>query len=303
MALFAGEEIAKMKIEDFPFLDEYANLTGYDKQTLLDAYSIESHYHKLLLEETSAVKRKGLYNELYNQILPLYAKGKKDKKSHLVDKAHMVAMFNKEIKVGSVIDLGCGNGSFLKNIHQRYPEKRLVGVDVYRPEAPIEGVEFIAGDVVSFRMKENFDTVISDNVIEHLVPEDFEVYLKSVNELLNAKGKLIIILPNRLFGPSDITRIIDFTYSGKVEANGGHVNESTYTDIISVLRRQGFDNIKTVLPIPKLKYGLLKNVRVSPSPFVAMENSKFWLWLFRRIKVKGKCPIRFTVTLVCEKTS
>jgi hypothetical protein len=57
-------------------------------------------------------------------------------------------------------------------------------------------------------------------------------------------------MPNRLFGPSDVTRIIDYSRTGKTRAQGTHLNESTYGDLIPILERNGFQNFRTILPIP-----------------------------------------------------
>ena len=109
-------------------------------------------------------------------------------------------------------------------------------------------------------------------------------------------------MPNRLFGPSDITRIFDNSSSGKILARGGHLNESTYCEMINFLTDAGFVHFKTVLPIPFFKYfPLLNKIRLKPNIITFIENNSFLLKFFRLLKYKGRCQIRFTLTLICQK--
>lgn len=134
-----------------------------------------------------------------------------------------------------------------------------------------------------------------------MVVEDAFTHISSIYEALEDGGKLIIMMPNRLFGPADVTRIKDFSHSGRVEAEGGHVNESTYSEMIHQLKTIGFTKFQTILPIPKLKFSLLKNNRVSTEWIQKNERSPFLLSIFRSIKIKGVCPIRFSITLIATK--
>uniref|UniRef100_UPI00404874BD hypothetical protein n=1 Tax=Roseivirga sp. TaxID=1964215 RepID=UPI00404874BD len=141
----------------------------------------------------------------------------------------------------------------------------------------------------------------SDNVIEHLVPEDAQIHLKNIFNNLKPNGRLIIIMPNRLFGPWDVTRIKDFSQSGKLEAQGGHVNESTHTEMARQLREIGFREVSTILPIPKLKYTIFKKVRIGTHWVERIENTPWLLRMFKRIKVNGVCQLKFPVTLIARK--
>ena len=67
-------------------------------------------------------------------------------------------------------------------------------------------------------------------------------------------------MPNRLFGPWDITRIKDFSQSGKTAAQGGHINEYNRVEMIENLKVAGFKSFQTIIPIPKLKYLLFKDI-------------------------------------------
>lgn len=70
--------------------------------------------------------------------------------------------------VKSVLDVGCGNGAFLRYIKGHSPATlRLVGVD-YSPNVSTPEIEFIAGDAANMPGSEKFDAVVSFAVIEHV---------------------------------------------------------------------------------------------------------------------------------------
>lgn len=287
---------------DYPFIRDYSKSEGITEDILAEAFKIEEHYHHLLLEETEFDKRQILYSEFYSKLLSVYGRHEelypednpKDKTVHL---------FEKELNQKSVIDFGCGQGYMLQSICKKLNASKLTGVDVYIPDelkADIR-INFEAANIVKYTTDTSFEVAISDNVVEHLVPEDAKTHLEHIYGALSNSGKLILIMPNRLFGPADITRIQDFSHAGKLDALGGHVNESTYTEMIAILKSVGFRKFSTVLPIPKFKYTLLRKVRVGTGWITTIEKSKFLLRLFRAVKIKGVCPIRFTVTLIAEK--
>ena len=74
----------------------------------------------------------------------------------------------------SILDVGCGNGAFLRYIKDNAPSiKRLVGVD-YSLNKSIPEIEFITGDAANIPGNEKFDVVVSLAVIEHVHdPVDF----------------------------------------------------------------------------------------------------------------------------------
>lgn len=290
----------------YPDIQAYAKEMGCDPAVLTEAFAIESHYHDLLINEPSAPQREIIYKEFYHKLLQFYGRTFTQNENiddKIASKNKQVQLFQKELINKSIIDFGCGEGLFLMNIQKNIPHKKLVGVDIFIPESlqQRQDIQFISSSIIEFKSADKFDVAFSDNVIEHLSPLDLPAHLHAVYQALKPGGKFIIIMPNKLFGPMDITRIIDNSSSGKTAAKGGHLNESTYTEMIHALSKAGFIRFQTVLPIPKLKYSLFKNVRVSTNWIKKIEGSNFLLGLFRMIKINGRCPIRFSVTLICQK--
>lgn len=287
---------------EFPDIQKYSDQEGIPLPVLAEAYKIEAYYHKVLLSEKNPEIRESIYSEFYSKLMKAYGRDS----ANIPDanpKDKYVRLFEKELKGKSIIDFGCGQGYMLQAISKILGNKKLAGLDVVIPNElkKIIGIDFKEGNIINYSSSDKYQVALSDNVIEHLVAEDAFTHMSSIYSTLEEGGKLIMMMPNRLFGPSDITRIKDFSHSGKLEAQGGHVNESTYSEMINQLKSVGFTKFQTILPIPKLKYSLLKNIRVSTKWIQKIERSPFLLSVFRSIKIKGVCPIRFSITLIATK--
>jgi len=286
----------------YPHLDKFSKSIGIPPGNLVEAFEIEKIFHKQILEEESFDKRQEMYGDVYGKVHPIYARDKTDVLSERKPKDKSVRLFSKELKDKSILDIGCGEGHFLTSISRQLPHKRLVGIDVSIPHLAEHhpDIEFILGNIVNFNLNCRFDVVFSSQVLEHIAPADLPMLLTSVKSSLKSGGIFIVDMPNRLFGPSDVTRIIDFSNTGKIKSQGTHLNESTYTELIPILEYNGFENFRTVCPLPKIKH-LLKNYRMRPSLLQAIERNRLALKLLHNIKLYGRCIARFGVTLICNK--
>jgi SAM-dependent methyltransferase len=211
-------------------------------------------------------------------------------------------LFYRELYNKSILDIGCGKGEFLKVISESIPTKKLVGIDTSVSALPKDNltIEFINSDIINFNFNETFDVIFSDNVFEHIAPIDVSSHLRSIYQSLKNKGKLIIIMPNRLFGPSDVTRIIDYTYSNKIPALGTHLNESTYSDMLAILKESNFKNFKSLIPGPKLKY-IFPQMRIDAKLLKFIESLPLVIKALHKIKYDGKCVFKLDIILICSK--
>lgn len=153
-----------------------------------------------------------------------------------------------------VLEVGCGRGytclKLAPHVHS------IVGVDVsgsalQEAEALLRDravtnarVLSAAGDeLVGAFGSEAFDAVIWIDVFEHLHPEDALEAVHQIHPMLRPGGVAITVTPNRLFRPHDITREL---FPAATEPLGSHLNGTTYTDLVRVLRRAGFDRFRTL---------------------------------------------------------
>jgi SAM-dependent methyltransferase len=88
----------------------------------------------------------------------------------------------------SLIDVGCGDCSVIRNLYNRMPELFLVGMDTFQ-QSTNDGVYYCQARLPLLPFPEkSFDVVISLEVLEHI--EDIK---KSINEIQRLARKQIII--------------------------------------------------------------------------------------------------------------
>ena len=78
------------------------------------------------------------------------------------------------------------------------------------------------------------DLAFSDQLMEHLHPEDAIEQLKNIHRALKPGGVYMCVTPNRIYGPSDISAFFDD------EARGFHLKEYTLGEIREIFARAGF---------------------------------------------------------------
>ena len=99
-------------------------------------------------------------------------------------------------------------------------------------------VEFIRTDGRQIDVPpESVDVAFSDQLMEHLHPEDAAAQLANVYRSLKSGGVYVCVTPNRVYGPSDISAFFDD------EARGFHLKEYSLDEIRAAFLAAGFDRI------------------------------------------------------------
>ncbi|MCW4017869.1 MAG: class I SAM-dependent methyltransferase [Candidatus Bathyarchaeota archaeon] len=102
----------------------------------------------------------------------------------------------------SVLDLGIGTGGTARELLERYPAARLVGVDVSSKMLEhsrlnlgkfASRTELLQSDFRSLTPTDKFDLVYSILAIHHLPPEDKETLFRKIWNILQFKGVFILI--------------------------------------------------------------------------------------------------------------
>ena len=78
------------------------------------------------------------------------------------------------------------------------------------------------------------DVAFSDQLMEHLHPDDAIEQLRNIHRALKPGGVYMCVTPNRIYGPSDISAFFDD------EARGFHLKEYTLGEIREIFARAGF---------------------------------------------------------------
>jgi SAM-dependent methyltransferase len=82
------------------------------------------------------------------------------------------------------------------------------------------------------------DVAYSNQLMEHLHPDDAAEQLRNIAEALVPGGVYICETPNRLSGPHDVSMYFDTV------ATGFHLKEYTIAELSTLLRRSGFEHVR-----------------------------------------------------------
>jgi 2-polyprenyl-3-methyl-5-hydroxy-6-metoxy-1,4-benzoquinol methylase len=112
------------------------------------------------------------------------------------------------------------------------------------------------------------DVVYSNQVMEHLHPDDASEQLREIARVLKPGGVYVCITPNRLNGPHDISHYFDES------ATGFHLREYTTGELARLFRRSGFHEVGAIVGakgrftrVPAFPIGALESVLgVLPGP-------------------------------------
>jgi SAM-dependent methyltransferase len=288
---------------EYPHLTWLARDYGVGTETLVEIFSIEKEFHARILATDCAADRKRQYDELYNKVHSLKAAGAIGAPGEGTAKmyARLARTFRREMEGKSVLDVGCGNGEFLAQLARLLPHGRLCGIDTSDVHLPSDSADvgFLRKDIIDFELEDRFDVVFSHQVWEHIAPADLPGHLKSVRAALKPAGTFIVILPNRYWGPQDITRIVDNTFTGRVGAMGSHLNESSYSELVPQLTAHGFQNFRTLLPFA-VHLPALAGVRVRPVLNRVLETNSGLRHFVNRLRMGGRPVFRNPIALICD---
>jgi SAM-dependent methyltransferase len=290
----------------YPHLNWLSEEHGISTDALIRIFAVEKTFHTTILATDSADERVRQYEQLYTQVYRIKCEGAigETREGTSDQHARLVLTFARELKGKSVLEVGCGDGQFLAQIEWLLPHGRLCGLDTSNVTMPRghAGIRFLKGSVIDFRLESKFDVVYSHQVLEHIAPADLPAHLRSVHSALEADGRFIVLLPNKYWGPQDITRIVDNTFTGRVPAMGSHLNESSYTELVPQLEAAGFRDVRTILPFAAF-IAPLRFVRVRPWINRLLERHAALRRVANTVRAHGRPIFRNPVVLVCRKAS
>ena len=119
------------------------------------------------------------------------------------------AIVNNQTK--KVLDVGCGNGAFLKYLADTTNELSLQGIDLSDAAIEDASITFLKGDFLTYKFNEKFDVVVSLAVIEHL--NDVSSFVQRIHNLLNKDGMACVMTVNEsgiLYQLANLLRKVGF---------------------------------------------------------------------------------------------
>ena len=155
-----------------------------------------------------------------------------------------------EIEDGlKVLDLGCGNGSLLKEIRKVNRNCELEGIDINNNvvNLKIENCCVRVQDITKQQLKNTYDVIFALDVLEHI--EDASRILRELKENLNNAGKLIVSGPTENWFYKLSRFVLKGTFSEKTGPGAGK-HHYDIEEIDKIILENGF-TIKNRVKLPK----------------------------------------------------
>ncbi|CAN5491159.1 hypothetical protein BH10ACI3_BH10ACI3_04480 [soil metagenome] len=198
------------------------------------------------LRNSTAEQRRTLYTAAYDELFarlphhPLLTSGSEKEKQRQLTK-HLLNLDGMIDKDSTFVEIGPGDCSLSLEVAKLAGNVFAVDVSkevTKRANAP-ENFELIISDGSSIPVPpESVDIVYSDQLMEHLHPDDALQQLKNIFQVLKPGGMYFCITPNRMSGPHDVSRTFDTV------ATGLHLHEYTVTELDKIFKEAGFSRTK-----------------------------------------------------------
>jgi len=145
---------------------------------------------------------------------------------------------------GVYLELGAGVGTLARRVAELVDLVYAVDVSpVIGAAEPLpDNMKFILSDGTSVPVpQESVDVAYSNQLMEHLHPDDALEQLANVYTALKPGGTYFCITPSRLSGPHDVSQHFDEI------ATGFHLKEYTYAELEGLFRQAGFKRFTAIV--------------------------------------------------------
>jgi SAM-dependent methyltransferase len=219
---------------------------------LLQHFEIERRLASRLRDAGSKEERRRLYPEVYRQrseLIPSHplVRQASEPEARSAEAERQAALLEPFLSEETrFCELGAGDGAV--TLHLAPVVRSAVALDVTdalaRASDESIGFEFRVFDGFDLEMPENsLDLVYSNDVVEHLHPDDMLDQTRAVLHALRPGGKYVCVTPNRLSGPHDVSMHFSDT------PVGFHLREYTVTELAGAFREAGFSRVHVVLTV------------------------------------------------------
>ncbi len=134
------------------------------------------------------------------------------------------------------------------------------------------------------------DVIYGDNIAEHLHPDDFVEQTRHVFEALAPGGHYLIMTPNRLNGPWDVSRGFDAI------ATGLHLREYTFTELRRLLLDTGFERVQPIVGLRGIYARFPAALVTATEALLAALPDRLSRWLANTMPLQVVLAIRLVAT-------
>lgn len=149
--------------------------------------------------------------------------------------------------VGTMLDLGCGEGRHIFGVMEKFPDLKCIGLDphIESLDKASEGLKFLesisntktnflSGSAYSLPFSDDsFDLVVCSEVLEHL--HDYKDAIKEINRVLKPGGQFLASVPAEF--PEKICWLLSEAYQNQP---GGHLRIFKKNELIKEIAEHNF---------------------------------------------------------------
>jgi 2-polyprenyl-3-methyl-5-hydroxy-6-metoxy-1,4-benzoquinol methylase len=210
-------------------------------------YDIKRHYtfEKELanrLKNAPPEKRKQMYATIYDELFTkvpdhpqLGAEAEVLSTHKAGQKFHLIKRYLTSETI--FLEIGAGDGVLSRLVAEQVKHVYTLEVSekiIQDLQVP-KNVTVLLTDGTSIPVQsESVDMVFSNQVLEHLHPDDAVEQLHNITRTLKSDGKYLCITPHRFSGPHDVSQYFD------PEATGLHLKEYTAQEMVALFKQAGF---------------------------------------------------------------
>lgn len=111
-----------------------------------------------------------------------------------------------------ILDIGCGMG-WLTKLLSNYGEVMGVDLSVEQAKRLYPELRFTPANIITEDIKgEQFDIIVSSEVIEHLAEDDQRIFVNKVYDLLSKDGFLILTTPDKAYSEKMLRAVPSLKY-------------------------------------------------------------------------------------------
>jgi SAM-dependent methyltransferase len=231
-------------------------------------YQIERAFAQQL-RLASKDERKVLYSTLYNELFRRVPHHPQlQRKSGDVDQTRLDQQLRSLMRFlkpdTTFMEIGAGDCGLAFAVAPLVAKVWAIDVseEISRRSAPPANFRLIISDGTSIDVPaESVDLAYSNQLMEHLHPDDAADQLRNIYAALRPGGAYLCLTPSRLSGPHDVSRFFDR------EATCFHLKEYTSGELAAIMREAGFRRVyatitigRHALPLPILPIKLVESL-------------------------------------------
>ncbi len=216
------------------------------QEAILYHYELEKRLASQLLSANKQ-ERKVLYTELYEELLQSvpYLTAPSDSAYKQKQAERQVQNIQPFLsKQTSFLELGPGDCSVSLRVARLVKQVYAVDVSptITQNQKTPDNFHLIISDGTNIPVPpHSIDFVYSNQLMEHLHPDDAYEQMQNVLSALVPNGIYLCMTPSRLNGPHDVSKYFDDV------ATGFHLKEYTITDLNRLFKEVGFSKVKILI--------------------------------------------------------